>query len=332
MAATIKQVPLSCSGHTRPVVHLAFSKITPYGYFLISASKDGKPMLRQGDTGDWIGTFEGHKGAVWSATLNAEATRAATGAGDFSAKVWDSVGGSELHNFSHKHIVKAVDFSRDTRLLLTGSNEKLLRIFDLSQPESDPEILAGHEGSIRHALWCADNKRIITAGEDKTVRVWDVSNKCVINKIDFESSSLSLELSQDDSILVVTHKNTISFYNTENFTKIKELTVPAQVYSASLHPDKTCVVAGGEDFKLYKLDYDTGAELESYKGHFGPVHCVRYSPDGELYASGSEDGTLRLWQNTVGKTYGLWRCIEDNNTSDPSVALSSTPPSVKAEA
>lgn len=89
-----------------------------------------------------------------------------------------------------------------------------------------------------------------------------------------------------------------------------EVTIPTAVYSASLHPDRSVFICGGEDFKMYKYDYSTNVELESFKGHFGPVHCVRFSPDGELYASGSEDGTLRLWQTTVGKTYGLWKCVD----------------------
>ena len=40
-------------------------------------------MLRDATTGDWIGTFAGHKGAVWSCRLDPAALLAGTASGAF---------------------------------------------------------------------------------------------------------------------------------------------------------------------------------------------------------------------------------------------------------
>ncbi|XP_029453221.1 serine-threonine kinase receptor-associated protein [Rhinatrema bivittatum] len=327
----MRQTPLTCSGHTRPVVDLAFSRITPYGYFLISACKDGKPMLRQGDTGDWIGTFLGHKGAVWGATLNKDASKAATAAADFTAKVWDGVTGDELISLAHRHIVKSVDFTQDDNYLLTGGQDKLLRIYDLSKPEAEPQEIGGHTAAIKKALWYNDDQQILSAADDKTVRLWDRAAMTEVKTLSFPVSVSSMEYIQDLQMLVITYGRTIGLYNALSLDLIKSFEAPAPIHSASLHPEKECLVAGGDDFKLYKYDYNTGEELESYKGHFGPIHCVRFSPDGELYASGSEDGTLRLWQTAVGKTYGLWKCVlPEELSSENSDPVYNTAPEVKA--
>lgn len=47
--------------------------------------------------------------------------------------------------------------------------------------------------------------------------------------------------------------------------EIKKFTAEAPINSASLHPCEKFFVAGGEDFKMYKFDYETGKEIGEFR-------------------------------------------------------------------
>eukprot|EP00976_Prorocentrum_cordatum_P102894 1193251-Prorocentrum_minimum.AAC.1 len=120
---------------------------------------------------------------------------------------------------------------------------------------------------------------------------------------------------------------------------VKSHTMEFEMESSSLHPVEGKFVAGGEDMwvrlraqffittrsapprcvsnhalcpSLLKLLVRKGQRRgnmvnssmnarreQCNKGHHGPVHCVRFAPNGESYASGSEDGTIRIWSTTT---------------------------------
>ncbi|XP_010925262.1 uncharacterized protein [Elaeis guineensis] len=291
-------VPLVCHGHSRPVVDLFYSPVTPDGFFLISASKDASPMLRNGETGDWIGTFEGHKGAVWSCCLDTNGLRAASGSADFTAKIWDALTGDELHSFEHKHIVRACAFSEDTHLLLTGGVEKMLRIFDLNHPDAPPREVDKSPGSIRTVAWLHSDQTILSSCTDiGGVRLWDVRSGNIVQTLETKSPVTSAEVSQDGRYITTADGSSVKFWDANHFGLVKSYNMPCTVESASLEPKLgNRFIAGGEDMWIHVFDFHTGEQITCNKGHHGPVHCVRFSPVGESYASGSEDGTIRIWQ------------------------------------
>jgi len=318
----LKQNSIQCSGHTRPVVDLHFnSLIKDKMYYVISASKDGVPMLRFGHTGDWIGSFKGHKGAVWSCTLNSDGSKAATGAADFTAKVWDCENGKSLINIDHNHIVRSVEFSTDANQLVTATNKHVIEVHDLQAAGKCIVDFKGHKDVIHRTLWFAEDKKIISVSKDKTIRLWDVRTGSESWSMTLDNMIYDMDVVGNKLILACGNEvviGNISPNDTEPVAIVKKFKTETKILSASLHPslDETnfpsnedshnTFVCGGEDLLVYKYNIDTGMVLDSCKAHFGPVHCVRYSPDGHLFASGSEDGTLRLWQNVLGENYGLW--------------------------
>jgi len=313
---TSRKIPLICSGHSRPVHDLAYSSVTSDGFFLVSACLDGKPMLRNGTTGDWIGTFAGHKGAVWAVHINSTALQVATGSADYTAKVWDTLSGEELQTFNHSRIIKSVNFSTDNKRLLTGGQDKILRIFDLEKTEADPFKLEGHSDSVRVALWNADNSVIFSGGQDSVLRIWDVKTLKEIRSIPSKSPITSIEVCIDGKHLITTAGKEVNFWDLKTFEIEKTYSVSTDVNSASLAPDGTTFVVGGTDFWAHVHDFATGKELEVHKGHHGPVHVIRFAPDGETFASGSEDGTIRLWQSGDSHSYGLWEENKENTKID----------------
>eukprot|EP00177_Eucheuma_denticulatum_P001734 GFKZ01003114.1.p1 GENE.GFKZ01003114.1~~GFKZ01003114.1.p1 ORF type:complete len:331 (+),score=28.98 GFKZ01003114.1:128-994(+) len=282
----------------------------------MSACLDGTPMLRDGISGDWIGSFFGHKGAVWGACISTDASLAATAGADFTARLWNAVNGECKTVLTQKHICKSVAFSHDFRRLLTAGNTSTINIYDVAACEDSPIALLGPspEGrglktTVKLARYVGSGSNVVvsaTAGEreDKVLSIWDVRSGTLERTLPLGSVAKSGELTADGKFLTITGgDSTLSVFDLEKMERVMQIDVPAHTESASLrYPQMDMMVTGGQDLMVRRFQVGAGGdavEVESNRGHHGPVWVVRFAPDGQSYASGSDDGTIRLWKTTI---------------------------------
>jgi serine-threonine kinase receptor-associated protein len=235
----------------------------------------------------------------------------------------------------HEHIVRAVAYPPDNSdLVATGGFEKKLRIFDLSElaasyPGQSATIPASagfeigegiHTGSIKFICWTHDPNIVVTAS-DKTIRWLDLpSRACIHHEVldgdirSCEMVSLSPENSSPNDIgggkpvLAVSAGKTVYFWGGDRaMNELKRISLPYTIASVALDIKGRKVVVGEEPGTWAKvIRYDDETEIDTHKGHHGPIWSIAFSPDGKLYATGSEDGTIKMWKNCDG-FYGLWR-------------------------
>lgn len=268
-------------------------------------------MLRDGNTGDWIGTFAGHKGAVWSCRLDPSGSLAATASGDFSVRVWDAVTGVSLYHYTDaKHIVKTCDFSPSSTLLATGGHDGILRVYNMMEPKAKPMEIkqdASKKVAISKCLWISDTM-LLTGCGDGSIRFWTINGTTPptapdhVMTTDEKAEVRDMEIrkiTDGRTILTVAAGHKVYFFDLDSHQRVSAHKMPIHFKDeggASLHPSGDTFIAGGSDLWVRVFDFKTGAELDCLKGHHGPIRCLRYSPSGTTFASGSEDGTIRLWK------------------------------------
>jgi len=307
-------------GHERP---LTFLKYNRDGDLLFSCAKDHTPTVWYGHNGERLGTYRGHNGAVWCCDVSRDSTRLITSSADQTAKLWNVETGTQLFSFNFESPARAVDLAIGDKLVVITTDPfmelpsaiHIKRIEkDLSKQTADSVLtITGIKGRINRAVWGPLNSTIISGGEDSVVRIWDSETGKLLRESDKETGHqkaiTSLCKSADGShFLTGSLDKSARLWDIRTLTLIKTYVTERPVNAVAISPLLDHVVIGGGQEASHVTTTDRRAgkfeakffhkileeEIGGVKGHFGPINALAFNPDGRSFASGGEDGYVRL--------------------------------------
>ncbi|KAG2381912.1 hypothetical protein C9374_005704 [Naegleria lovaniensis] len=314
---TIK--PLNLHAHLKPVSWLKFSR---EGDLLFVSSKDQSVSVWYTSNGQLLGTFK-ISGAVNCIDVNASTTRLLCASADMKVTLWDIQTGTMLLSVEFQTPVRVVQFSDGDKqfLCVTDASFKQtpsVQIFRL--PEEGTESKAGklipsakieQKEKITSAAWGPLNKTIICGFEDGTIRMFDATNGKLIGQTkEHTGPVVRLAFSKDKMLFIsASQDKTAKLFETQTLELLKVYKHTDPVNTAAISPIKRHVILGGGtaaqdvtttakkqtyfDTHFFHMVFEE--ELGTVRGHFGPIHFLAFSPDGKTFASGGEDGFVRLY-------------------------------------
>jgi WD40 repeat protein len=158
-------------------------------------------------------------------------------------------------------------------------------------------ILRGHQAAIWSVAFSRDGKRIVTASEDGTALLFDVSTGRVITTLRGHEAAVSYATFSHDGRYVVTASSdgTARLWSANgNITEVLRGHRDVVTFAA-FSPDDARLVTASDDGTARVWDIALGTEIAVLKGHDGPVNSAAFSPDGRYVVTSSTDRTARIW-------------------------------------
>ncbi|EMD26334.1 P-loop NTPase fold protein [Amycolatopsis azurea] len=145
----------------------------------VAVTPDGRVVVAGDDTGGvrlWDREVVSHyrfggAGAVHVVAVSADGERVLSGEGE-TVRLWGRKGDPALVFPGHTGVVRALAFSPDGRLVFSGGSGGEVRVRAIDDPAAYT-LLKGHRGNVRAITCTAGNEKIVTVGDDRTIRVWD---------------------------------------------------------------------------------------------------------------------------------------------------------------
>ncbi len=214
---------------------------------------------------------------------------------------------------AHSGIVNDMIFTSNGDFLISASDDKTIRIWDVESGELDRTIRAfsgsGSNGAIYAMALSPDDRFLAIGGYSDTneIKLIDLERKTevvllnghtnIITSLCFSSDGLQLA-SADATGLVKIWSISFSGGKIVGKSKVNLIGHKEPVYDIAFSPNGKQIVSASNDglLKLWNLDTDTNKPIEM-RMHIDKVRSCAFSADGKWIVSGGNKGKVVVWDN-----------------------------------
>ncbi|KAG9032408.1 hypothetical protein FRB95_001529 [Tulasnella sp. JGI-2019a] len=208
--------------------------------------------------------------------------------------------------FKHSGPVKCIAVSPDGKMIVSGSDDNTLRLWDAKTGAAIGQVMDGHTSSINCVAVSPDSNTIVSGSRDCTLRLWHGKTGAAVGQtMEGHTGWVKCVAVSPDGTTIVSGSSdtTLRLWDTKTGKAIGQVLKghTSSVKCVAISPDSKTIISGSDDTTLRLWDAKTGEGIgQVMEGHASSVNCVAVSPDGMIIASGSRDETLRLWDAMTG--------------------------------
>ncbi len=218
-----------------------------------------------------------------------------------------------IREMDHGRIAPALGWLSEALALTTNNPAdtaiQRIRIHQLLARQPRLLHLLPHPGAVPTAEFSPDERRVVTACVDGTIRIWDLAHdEKPVAEFRQERPLRQVRFTRDGQRLFVVQQNQLQRLTTVALLDAatgKPVFPPiTDVTSCGLSPDDRWLAVARTNHLVQLIAAETGQVVVEAIGHEDRVETVGFSPDSTQLLTASRDHTVRRWDVATGKLIG----------------------------
>jgi WD40 repeat protein len=264
-------------------------------YWLLTTVGDERALLWNFATQKLLAVLADHDDTVNHAHFSPNGNYIATASQDKSAKLWNFNHDRQLIAFAQRP-AKTIyaQFSPNLYYLATAHDDGMVYLW---HDKTQIAELKGHKGRVNFLAFSNDSEYLLSAGDDKTVRLWRViSGRQVAIFTEHDSPVNYVAFNFNENRILSVDDSYVYLRDAANHDVIKKFTgkLHNTIIKAEFEP-RGRYIALAENNIISLWDAQNGNNLAELVGHENAITHFSFSADGNYLASSSYDKTARIW-------------------------------------